>query len=69
VCRGGPSVFYPSAPESDEQRLLRVARAKSICATCPVRTPCLGYALRLREPLGIWGGLTESERRTVTGRN
>ena len=39
--------------------------AKSICATCPVRTPCLDFALEIREPHGIWGGLNESERRAL----
>jgi WhiB family redox-sensing transcriptional regulator len=39
--------------------------AKDICARCAVREPCLAYALRIREPHGIWGGLNELERRTL----
>jgi WhiB family redox-sensing transcriptional regulator len=45
-------------------------RAKSICRVCPVNAECLDYALTIREPYGIWGGLTETERRshlTLTG--
>ena len=38
-------------------------RAKSICKVCPVNVECLEYALTIREPYGIWGGLTETERR------
>ena len=37
--------------------------AKSICAECEVRAQCLAYALEHPELDGIWGGLTERERR------
>ena len=36
--------------------VLDVARAKAICAKCPVREPCLQAALDEREPWGVWGG-------------
>ncbi|PSK52427.1 Transcriptional regulator WhiD [Streptomyces sp. 111WW2] len=36
--------------------------AKRICALCPVRPACLDYALKAREPYGVWGGLTADER-------
>ena len=39
---------------SDE--LQDIASAKTICATCPVLTPCLEGALERREPWGVWGG-------------
>lgn len=39
--------------------------AKSICRSCPVRERCLDYALDNREPYGIWGALTERERRKL----
>jgi len=35
-------------------------------SACPVRQECLDYALRVREPFGIWGGLNEAERRALT---
>ncbi len=38
-------------------------RAKAVCQVCPVVVECRAYALQIREPYGIWGGLTESERR------
>ena len=37
--------------------------AKSVCATCPVRQACLDYAIVTRQEDGVWGGMTESERR------
>ena len=42
--------------------------AKAICGLCPVREPCLEHALVVREKLGVWGGLTERERRRVLRR-
>jgi WhiB family redox-sensing transcriptional regulator len=36
-----------------------------VCHTCPVRRECLDFALRIREPYGIWGGLNEIERRDL----
>jgi WhiB family redox-sensing transcriptional regulator len=37
-------------------------RAKAICASCPVQSNCLSWALRTREPYGVWGGLSVEER-------
>ena len=66
ACRGAVGVSFvpPVAGESRDQRTRREAAAKKICAGCPVRRECLDYALRVREPMGIWGGLSEPERRT-----
>lgn len=38
------------------------ARAASICASCPVRRPCLAWALVFDEEYGVWGGLDAAER-------
>ncbi len=60
-CRGSdPLIFYPP---SDDDGLAE--RAKVICSACPVRKPCLEFALSTREKHGVWGGLTERERRRV----
>jgi len=57
-------VFFPTHHhERKDERLSRERRAKAICASCPVLELCLDYALRIREPHGIWGGLNELERR------
>lgn len=49
--------------ETPVERRHREEQAKRICAACPVRVECLEYALTMREPYGIWGGLTEIERK------
>jgi WhiB family redox-sensing transcriptional regulator len=43
-------------------------RAKSVCKGCPVRTECLADALDNRVEFGVWGGLTERERRALLRR-
>lgn len=67
LCRGNHShlFFPPSTPERKDERERREIRAKSICKICPVRAECLEYATAIREPYGIWGGLTEAERRQL----
>lgn len=60
-CRGvDPEIFYPVSDDDDAAH-----EAKEICAVCPVREPCLEFALTTREKNGVWGGLTERERRRV----
>jgi WhiB family redox-sensing transcriptional regulator len=43
-------------------------RAKVVCHGCPVRTECLADALDNRTEFGVWGGLTERERRALLRR-
>lgn len=70
ACRGPQSAvfFPPSSFERKDEKDARETRAKEICATCPVRKPCLEYAIRIKEPHGIWGGLNEVERKQVLAR-
>src|SRR5919109_5471099 len=67
ACRGDDTAlfFAPSYFERREEKDRREAKAKAICARCPVRVDCLDYALRIREPHGVWGGLNEQERRSM----
>jgi len=67
ACRGPHNALFfpPSHFERKDERESREARAKAICASCPVRRPCLDYAIRIKEPHGIWGGLNEVERRAL----
>ena len=67
ACRGEDTgtFFPPSEPETKHERIVREERAKSICARCPVRLECLEYSLTVPELYGIWGGLTEQERRAL----
>jgi WhiB family transcriptional regulator, redox-sensing transcriptional regulator len=64
ACRSAdPELFFPIAPTAASGSDIR--RAKQICASCPVSSPCLSYALARRQEQGIWGGLTDEERRSV----
>ena len=53
-----PELFFPR--DGTDNTL-----AKSICQTCPVRRQCLDYALETRQKYGIWGGMTEAQRRRL----
>lgn len=70
ACRGPQAVMFfpPSHFERKDEKEHREANAKSICAQCSVRSNCLDFALRIREPHGIWGGLNELERRPLLAR-
>ncbi len=62
ACRGADlDLFFPERGESADS-------ARRICAACPVRQPCLDYAITNRIVHGIWGGLTERERRALRSR-
>jgi WhiB family redox-sensing transcriptional regulator len=65
ACLEHPAVLFFGLDDSEApaERRLREEEAKRICSACEVRQECLEYALRTREPYGIWGGLTELERR------
>ncbi len=69
ACRGpNHDIFFPPTQmERRSEKRLRERRAKEICASCPVLADCRTYALQIREQHGIWGGLTEGERRLVGG--
>lgn len=73
ACRPADTdLFYkPDYPEEMPDRLekqlekKRIEAAKEICKRCPVIETCLGWALKYDEDDGIWGGLTELERRRL----
>jgi WhiB family transcriptional regulator, redox-sensing transcriptional regulator len=67
ACRGEDSelFFAPNYFEKKEEKEAREDKAKAICERCSVRAECLDYALRNREPHGIWGGLNEVERKAL----
>ena len=69
ACRGPQAAvfFPPSHFERKDEKLEREARAKDICASCAVKADCLDYAISIREPHGIWGGLNEAERKLLMG--
>src|SRR5213082_121942 len=61
ACRDGApdSLFVQGAAQN---------RAKSVCLGCPVRTECLADSLDNRVEFGVWGGMTERERRALLRR-
>ena len=67
ACLPLPGILFFGLDDSESpiERRAREERAKSICATCGVRSECLAYALVTKEPYGIWGGLTELERKAM----
>jgi WhiB family transcriptional regulator, redox-sensing transcriptional regulator len=56
-----PEAFFPEKGGSTRE-------AKKVCLTCEVQAECLEYALQNDERFGIWGGLSERERRKVKKR-
>lgn len=67
ACRGvDPELFFPIGRDDVERP--EIDAAKQICEGCPVHDECLAYALRTRQPEGIWGGLTSTERRALARR-
>ncbi|HET9732024.1 MAG TPA: WhiB family transcriptional regulator [Acidimicrobiales bacterium] len=53
-----PDLFFPERGASTRE-------AKEVCRGCVVREDCLEYALENSEKFGIWGGLSERERRRI----
>lgn len=62
-CRGMSSeVFFPADRERGPARADREARAKAVCQACPVLAQCRDHAMAVREPYGVWGGLSATDR-------
>ena len=63
ACRGqNTDLFFPIGEVGPAAR--QVHDAKQICAGCPVREPCLEWALEVGADHGVWGGLSEAERKS-----
>nr|WP_029202665.1 WhiB family transcriptional regulator [Ornithinimicrobium pekingense] len=63
LCRTtNPETFFHPEGERGPSRRWRDQRAVAICEACPVIRECREHALRVREPYGVWGGMTEEER-------
>ncbi|MFD7659719.1 WhiB family transcriptional regulator [Actinosynnema sp. NPDC059797] len=69
LCRGMDSaLFFHTPNERGSARRSREERAKEVCHRCPVMRQCRDHALAVEETYGIWGGLGESELRTLIAR-
>ncbi|MBD0694808.1 WhiB family transcriptional regulator [Streptomyces sp. CBMA123] len=69
ACRqADTSLFFHPPGERGSAHDAREEAAKAICVDCPVMIECRRHALSTREPYGVWGGLTEDERRRLLTR-
>jgi WhiB family transcriptional regulator, redox-sensing transcriptional regulator len=58
-----PELFFPVGTTGPA--VVQIEEAKRVCTRCEVREPCLEFALETRQDAGVWGGLTEEERRSL----
>lgn len=64
ACLGeDPELFFPHPSDS-----IGIEDARAVCRRCPVIDLCRDRALEDREQFGVWGGLSEDERRRITRR-
>jgi WhiB family redox-sensing transcriptional regulator len=58
-----PDLFFPVG--STGLAVEQIEAAKAVCEECPVKAPCLQFALETNQDSGIWGGTSEDERRRL----
>jgi len=64
VCREeDPELFFPIGTSGPAQ--LQTEQAKAVCHRCPVTEHCLQWALETGQDAGVWGGMSEDERRAL----
>ncbi|MFB7673126.1 WhiB family transcriptional regulator [Kitasatospora purpeofusca] len=67
VCREeDPELFFPIG--NTGPALLQIEEAKAVCRRCPVLEQCLQWALLTGQDAGVWGGMSEDERRAMKRR-
>ncbi|MFW6203793.1 MAG: WhiB family transcriptional regulator [Actinomycetota bacterium] len=67
ACRDeDPELFFPIGTTGPA--LLQIEEAKTVCRRCDVREQCLQFALETGQDAGVWGGLSEDERRALKRR-
>jgi WhiB family redox-sensing transcriptional regulator len=57
------ALFFPIGQTGEAE--VKIARAKKVCVTCPVRQQCLEFAITTNQEYGVWGGHSEEERRVI----
>lgn len=64
LCREtDPELFFPVGTTG--VALAQIDKAKQVCSECPVAEPCLDFALATNQDAGVWGGLSEEDRRHI----
>ena len=61
-----PELFFPVG--STGPAVVQTEQAKAICRRCPVIDECLEFALETKQDTGVWGGMSEDERRALRRR-
>jgi len=68
ACRDeDPELFFPIG--NTGPALLQIEEAKAVCRRCTVIDECLAWAIEAGQDSGVWGGLSEDERRALKRRN
>ena len=62
-----PEFFFPIGNASSA--VLQIEKAKAVCRRCEVVETCLKWAIESGQDAGVWGGLSEDERRALKRRN
>ena len=62
-----PDLFFPVGTTGPA--IEQIENAKAVCRECEAQVPCLEYALATNQDSGVWGGLSEDERRSLKRRN
>ena len=62
-----PELFFPIG--NTGPAIMQIEEAKQVCRRCDVREQCLAWALEAGQDHGVWGGLSEDERRALKRRN
>jgi len=62
-----PELFFPIG--NTGPAILQIEEAKVVCRRCEVREQCLAWALEAGQDHGVWGGMSEDERRALKRRN
>ncbi len=63
-CRNeDPELFFPIGTTG--QAAVQIEAAKAVCVRCDVRPECLEWAMETGQEAGVWGGLSEDERRAL----
>ncbi|MFJ2278885.1 WhiB family transcriptional regulator [Streptomyces sp. NPDC087866] len=68
ICKdeGDPDLFFPVG--NTGIALLQIEEAKAVCRRCPVMETCGDWAMDTGQDTGVWGGLSEDERRAIKRR-
>jgi WhiB family redox-sensing transcriptional regulator len=67
LCRDeDPELFFPIGTTGPA--VVQIEAAKAVCRRCPVTTQCLTWAMESGQDAGVWGGLSEDERRALKRR-